>query len=324
VSSSFSTTPAREKSSTGRPPAASRREGGTRGSPGRGRTALTWFLLAVWAVLIAFGLVSMTDPQWLDKYAQAGKEGEASAYKHYGDAELKKGNYRVAIAQYKRSLEIRSDQADVLVNLGITYLKSGDLSRGEEALQKAKRMEVTPIVGRSLHYYLAELNEKHGRSDEAIRNLEDALAAGIRPDVAYRKLGTIYLARDDYLRAQEFFENALAGQQDLAEPYLGLLRRCEEGAAEDAETRAWLASEQSRTISESDLSRYDLESIRQMHARDPELAKTHNHLGLISYKLRDLDGAIEHFERSASIWPGNVDATRNLQTLKAIRLRGGS
>ena len=65
-----------------------------------------------------------------------------------------------------------------------------------------------------------------------------------------------------------------------------------------------------------DLARYDLEIVRRMQESDPEIAKTHNHLGLIHARLGNTGEAIKQFQRSLQIWPDNVDAKRNLQLLK--------
>jgi tetratricopeptide (TPR) repeat protein len=273
--------------------------------------------MSVWVVLIGFGVVSMTSPEWLERAARRGRAAEAQAYRHYGDNELKKGNLGLAIAQYLHSLKILPDQPEVCLNLGIAYLRSGDLSRAESSLQRASQVEITAGLESFVSLHLGEIGEQRGRDAEAIRYYHEALRQGARADLVYRKLGMLYLSREEYLSAREAFEATLREQTDLLLPYREMLRRAREDAEEDAEIRQWLEAEEAREPDEGDWTRYDLESIRGMQRSDPEIAKTHNHLALIAYRMGEREAAIRHFEESLAIWPNNADASRNLQILKA-------
>ena len=315
MSSLSSTTPARN------PGAGQARKSGP---PSRSRGFWTWVLLTIWIVLMAFGAVSMTNPEWLEGAKQGGKEAGARAYRHYGDAELEKSNYKLAIAQYLRALEIRSDQPEVLVNLSIAYLKLGDLSRGKNALLRAARMEATPGTRSFIALYLGDVSERENRADEAVGYYREALSLGARPKLVYRKLGALYLRNKDHASARDAFEKSLREQTDPLLPYREMLSRSRERAEKDPEIQRWPQTEGGPELSETDWARYDLQSIHQMHATDPEIAKTHNHLGLISYHMGDLETAIRHFEGSLAIWPGNADAVRNLQVLKSELARAGS
>ena len=307
MSSSFSTTPAKDGGAqTPRPPA-----------PERSRTVITWALLAIWAVLISFGLVSLTNPTWLDKLARTGQESESYAYKHYGDTEMKNGNFPFAVAQYQRALEIRPGQADVQVNLAIAYIRMGNLSQGRSALLEARQMGAAPGLERSISFYLGEISERENRPDEAVQHYLEALSQGARPAGVYQKLGAIRLAAQDYPGALEAFERVLAAQTDPGLPYRDMVRRIEETTEEELAAHRWLAKQPSAEISEEGWRHYDREAVNLMHASDPEIAKTHNHLGLIHYRMGNIDQAIAHFEQSLAIWPGNVDATRNLPILRA-------
>lgn len=73
------------------------------GSASRSRTVVTWALLAIWALLITFGIVAMGNPAWLERLAREGEQGEADAFRHLGDNELKRGKPALAAAQYLRA-----------------------------------------------------------------------------------------------------------------------------------------------------------------------------------------------------------------------------
>jgi len=283
----------------------------------RSRLVIAWILLVVWALLIGFGLVSLTNPTWLDKLAASGVAGEAYAYKHYGDVELKNGNFPKAIAQYQRSLEINPGQSEAQANMGIAFIRAGNLRQGQEALLKARTLGTTQGLERSICFYLGEVAEREKRFDDAIDHYLQALQNGARIDHVYLKVGAIHLARQEYPAALEAFTKVLAAQTDPALPFREMVRRIEETTDEDLEARRWLAAQPSVELRDADWRLYDRETIDRMHATNPEIAKTHNHLGLIYYRMGDAAKATEQFERSLAIWPGNTDAMRNLAILKS-------
>jgi tetratricopeptide (TPR) repeat protein len=253
-----------------------------------------------------------------------GAQAEASVYRHMGDNELKKGNYRLAISQYLYSLEIVSEQPDVNVNLGVAYLRLGDLDRARIALDRASRMETTTDLRSLIALHQGEVSERMDRKEEAIRFYDEALREGARPVPVYQKLGGLYVREQDFDRAREAFETILQEQTDPGFPYREMLRRSRGRAKDDPEIVGWLESEAAQGLTKEDWERYDAVSIERMHASDPEIAKTHNHLGLIFYRLGDIEASISHFEQSLAIWPGNQDATRNLRFLRSERVKTGS
>ena len=306
--SSSSTTPAEPPSDQTTSPT---------GSASRSRTVVTWVLLVTWAALLTFGVVALGDPQWLADLAEKGRKTEAVAYLHLGDNELRKGNLGLAIAQYVHALSIQPDHPAVLLNLGLAYLRQGDVVRAEAALQQAARLETTARMKPFISMHLAEAAEKRNRPDEAILYCEQALRDGGRHELIYRQLGAIYLAQKDLVRAEDAFMKVLAAQSEPSLPYASMLDRTQELALEDSAASRWLATAGGGILSDADWQRYDRTMIEVMLARDPEIAKTHNHLGLIAHLRGDPAAARLHFEKSLSIWPDNTDAVRNLRIVRA-------
>jgi tetratricopeptide (TPR) repeat protein len=281
-------------------------------------------LLSAWAVLMTFGVIVVINPVELQRLSQGGQEAEAQACRLYGDNELKKGNVRLAISQYLHSLEIHANQPDVCVNLALAYLKTGNVRLAENALHQAAGLNPTAGLQAMISVHLGEVSEADGHPDEAIRHYEEALSLGARPDLVHQRLGTLYLGMGDLGHALDAFQRVLAEQSDSLRPYQEMLRRTEELAQEDPEAGRWLETAGRSELSQADWNRFDLKSIRQMQAIDPEIAKTHNHLGLILYRLGDRTAAIRHFEQSLAIWPRNTDAVRNLQIIRSESTGSGS
>ncbi len=284
-----------------------------------GRTIITVGLLLLWLLLILFGLISVWNPTWLQNLSRSGIVVEARNLKNYGDNFLKNGDFPLALAQYTRALEIKPDYLAVTVNLGLTYLHMGETEKAIHILGKALKEEKT--AQGLIPYYLGEAFEQKGDMEKARRCYERALDSDFDQIALNRRLGTLYMESKDYEQARDAFEKALAGQTDPLSPY----RRVWEYSLNLYETDTVnfpIIQEQlalTKTLTEADLPQYDFEIIRQIQISDPEIAKTHNHLGAVYIKLNDLPTAISHFEQSLQIWPDNPDAQRILPQLYRLQ-----
>lgn len=283
----------------------------------RSRTVLTWALLSVWSVLISFGLIAMSNPRWLEDLARQGEQAESSAYRHLGINEMHKGNWSRAIAQFQYALKIRNDDPIVFLDLGIAHLRQGDVEKAKAAFREAQRLEPSSRIRSRLTLQLGEIARRENHPEEAERLWRQALAEGERRDLAEIALGDLYLEQKDYDRAYEAFSAVLAAQLDPIRLWNQLVDRVAEAAKEDPVAQRWFADFGNRPPTDDEWSRYDRASIEAMTQRDPEIAKTLNHLGLISYERGDRAAAIGHFQRSLAVWPGNQDATNNLRLLAA-------
>lgn len=289
--------------------------------PSLGQGLIAHGLAAVWCLLIAFAIISIRNPPWLQALSQPGIYSEARGFKDRGDDALQRGDYGTAIASYARSLQIRPEQTGVSVNLAVAYGRTGDAPRAIELLERT----LTSAGQRAgvVHYNLGELLEGQGRLTDALAQYEQAIGYDVPQELVYRKLGGLHLRLGHLEAAYGAFERSLACQLDVRLPVLYALSRASVDEQAAPADRAAAAELLARGVSEDDLGRYDLAIIRAAQARDPEIAKTHNHLGVICARLGDHAAAREHFERSLAVWPGNPDAERALRMLRDPTFAGG-
>lgn len=304
MSSSSSTTPARP-------------EGDASADPSRGRTVLTWLLLGTWGVLVAFGLVSLASPHWLESLSRRGRTTEAHMGRFYGDNAFQKGDFARAVAEYRRAADILPDDVDLQVYLGAAYVNIGDLAQGRDALARAVGLHPTPRLRQVIELYQGDIAAREKRHDEALAHYEQAVGSAIRADLALQRIATLHVENEDFARARDIFAQVLTIKTDLHRPYDDMIDRTRESAESDSAAAAWMRSAGARPLTQTDWARFDTTTIRRQLDHDREIAKTHNHLGFIEYRLGDLPAARRHFERSLQIWPGNQDAARNLRVLDA-------
>ncbi len=301
---SFFTIPAEGKEKRRRPVA----------QPNMMRTVITGFLMSVWVLLMALGGVSLMDPPWLQDLAKLGVENESLEYKGYGDAYLLRGEYRLAATQYRRSLEINPEQVAVTINYAVACLELGALDEAARALSAASKLE-TDRKG-LIWYNMAELLDRRGKADQALAYYERAVGTMVEQDLVHRKIAVNHTAAGRLEEAVSSFEQSLAAQTDISAPYRAMLRRTLDVYEGDTIHLPLIEDKLAEGMGAEERERYDLEIIRQTLQRNPEVAKTHNHLGHLLAQLNDRDEAKGHFRQSLAIWPGNQDATRYLAYLE--------
>ena len=306
---SFCTIPADNKSKA--------KKSGKVGMSSLFKRLITGTLVFVWIILIAFGVVASTDPGWLTKFAGYGRTSESRYLKDIGDSYLRQKNYYMAIPQYLQALKIKPDFVGARVNAAIAYNLAGNSAKGIELLEEAL-LHDTDQKG-TIYYNLADILAARGEDSIAIEYYLKAENTEIEPHMVLIKLGLLYMKNKEFEKACAAFENALEIQNNPATPYLSMLREAVvlfESSEKDLKViKQNLQSEHPL----DQLAAYDLEVITEESRTNPEIAKTHNHLAAIYAIQGDLDKAIEHFEKSLKIWPGNMDARRNLPLLRQAK-----
>lgn len=299
---SFCTIPAEAASSSNDP-----------SSRSLGRTAWTWLLISIWVVLMTFAGVSQLDPAWLQAWAESGVTAEASAYKQYGDSFLAQGELGKAIAQYQKAYEIDPSRVGVMTNLAVAYMQAGMPRKAAKVLSAAEKA-ATERKG-PIHFNCGELLRQQGKLEEALGYYQRTVGTTVDQSLVQRQLGQLYLDLDRLTEAGQAFEKTLEHQNDVRRSYHEMLRASIERYEQDTVHLPIIDELLTADPTTDELGQFDFVIVRERLKHDPEIAKTHNYLGLINIKTEDYTAAVSHFRQSASIWPNNVDAMRGLSML---------
>ncbi len=289
-----------------------------RGGPYRNHVLVTIGLLFTWVVLLFFGLLSATTPPWLVSLSDPGRRVESTDAKNLGDDALRQGNLGLAAAQYQHALKIRPDEGGAIVNLGIVLIKAGRVDEGERVLRDGLKITHSDVSRGLMLYTLGLLDEQRGNREAAMANYREAIACGTDLAKRYHRLGSLYLAAGQLDSAQVTFEKALAYQLDPASSYREMLVLGMDALEDDTVHVAVMRELLRQPVTENDLARYDLETIRQVQLQDTSVADTYNYLGWVAIQREDFAKATAYFEKSLEIWPGNRNAVENLRVLRQI------
>ena len=261
-------------------------------------------------MLIAFGVISATNPPWLAKISDPGRNVEARTHKNIGDLSLRKGDYNLAISNYLEAIKIKPDMVGATVNLAITFGKMGMIDKAIATLEDA--LAQNPERPSVIYYNLAEVCEKSGRMDEAIANYRKAAQTAPYAIYSYRKLGTIYLQRRDWDSAIYALQKALDNKLTMKVAYEGMLKREVNSYLDDPETREAIRSALNKGVSQEDLEPYDNKIFVDVLKSEKDLSRLHDYIGYAYAMKGDLLNAIPHFRIALGIWPENEQARNNL------------
>ncbi|MDP2999944.1 MAG: tetratricopeptide repeat protein [Bryobacterales bacterium] len=220
---------------------------------------------------------------------------DASAHMNLGVALAGSGKLDEAIAQYRKALDLSPGNPESHLNFGIALAGKGDLNQAIAHYQKA--LEINPEYP-EVHNNLGVALAAAGKLDDAIVHYQKAL--GVNPDYpeVHNNLG-VALARTGKLEeAISHFRRALAANPNSAEVHGNLGRAlAKAGQADVAITH-----------------------FEKALALNPGSAEIHNTLGVMLVGKRRLDEAIAHFERALEVNPRYVEARQNLgDTLYYLR-----
>jgi tetratricopeptide (TPR) repeat protein len=289
--------------------------------PSRTEVILTWCLLAVWLVLMSFGVLMYVNPAWLQELSQPGRKVEAAEARRLGDDALRQGNYALAIGHFRNSLDILADQPGVWLSMAVAYRDAGDVTSGARILASMLQREGSPRLKAAIHYNLGELYEKQGKRDEALTCYEQASRYEVGDERTHRKLASLYAEAGQYEQARAACGRALEVLLDPGLEYAAMLRRGLDMYKDYPDHLPVIEAQLANGIGADELARYDLEIIRQVQQNSPEVAAVYSDLGLLCVLVDDVEGAIEYLQKVLQIQPDDLTTKNRLQQLQQRRQR---
>ena len=111
-----------------------------------------------------------------------------------------------AIVELERVLEGEPENYDAYYDLGHVYFELGDYETAIDNFENVISYEQNQN-NELLYYALAQAYEANNQIDKAISNYLKAIAVNDKFTLAYKKVGILFLAREDFEDAMEYFEN---------------------------------------------------------------------------------------------------------------------
>jgi tetratricopeptide (TPR) repeat protein len=246
-----------------------------------------------------------------------------------GDFYVYIGQRDKAIVHYQKAFDLKPDFEVAQEKIITHYLDSGKLEKAEPLIQNILDADKKSLLGRVTK---ARVKVMKGEVDEAISDLQRVLKEEPRLAIAHHYLGIAFAANNDGAQAvRELTEavklapnmiparNALAGIR-LAEGSYDL-------AIEEAQAAFRLNPRNLpsvRVLAEAFFRKGEVAKAKRVYQaivdNIPQDASSHYRLGLIAGRDKDLDGAVEHFEKAVE---GNPNFVQAVSQIVAVYLTQG-
>lgn len=224
-----------------------------------------------------------------------------------------------AVKCWEECLELNPNRADAYDGMGWVALQKEEHEKAVALLRKA--LEINPAmpgVRNNLACALVNLD----KPEEAVEVLEEAIRISPRASQSHFMLGQVCLQLRQYEEAKQSFEAALEIEPHHRNACYGLATACARLGQRDEfrecmEKFKKLDARQLKSRMEGARAFEDLAAMRQ------GAAQTHTNAGRVYFAHGDLGKAIEHWQRAATLDPGNTACRRELARIEQMIGRAG-
>jgi tetratricopeptide (TPR) repeat protein len=274
-------------------------------------TAITYFIVSVWAGILIFGALTLIGPDWLEDISDPGKDTEAQSIKNAGDLFLKSNRFNEAIQQYTKALKIVPDFEGAIANLAIAYQKMGSYDKAILTFNHLLTLDIKhPNI---IYYNLGDIYEKTGQPNKARESYLSAANSSGFPEKSFAKAGQIYMEQKDWEKAITYFSLAIDNRKTLENVYKGTLITYRKDYADTSFTFKELDKKIKTNSYISDLSLYDETIFNEQLSHEVELAKAYNNIGYCMTMLEKYKEARKYLEIAINIYPSYIVAKNNLK-----------
>ena len=256
---------------------------------------------------------------------------EAQGFLLLGHLHLDQQDNAAAKNAYKQSLEINSNQLDVWHQLFVMESIAGNFDQ----LAKDSKEAIDYFPNQSLVYYFNGMaNNNLGNYDQAAKSLKRAANIGsAEPETLsdiYSQLGGIYNSKKEYDRSDEYFEKALEAyprntlvlnnysyflalrdeKLDKAKEMAKLANEIEPGVSSFEDTYAWLLYQT------GDFKNAKTWIEKALASGGNTSGVVVDHYGDILYRLKDIDGAVNQWQKAKALGLESDVIDRKIQDRK--------
>ena len=266
-------------------------------------------LILIYLFIITGTIITTIPPQWLVNISSEGKYSEALQYANYGDIYLSKGEFDMAISQYKKSIEIDPNIQEVYINISIAYSNINNLKLALTYLEKAITFKDKSMS--STYFNIAKVYKKNNQFKKAIKYYQKSTETSGFPIYAYQNMGELENNLKDWDQAIESFQKAIILKFSMKNCYKGMLIYDQELMYEES-AKAELRLQYEIGIENIDLSSYDETAFADALAHNGVMASILNQYGYALAMQGNMKEAIEKFQEALQLKPKFKEAKDNL------------
>lgn len=288
----------------------------------------SYSILGLYFVLILFGLISLTNPSWLQTIAEPGRETEARTLSDEANKEMYGGNFKNAVSLYEQALKIDSANRNIHGNLGIAFMKLGAFDEADKCFQQVKRLSKGLDSMAYFNYYesVGNLEKQIGLQkqqiggsglphlNKALQHYRKAIQImPYEPKLIFKYAHLLMLMGKDSLSIINFNEG-IAKNQNLDTYYYGaLLTEYLPAIANKQEDMIAGIEELLNSKEPVNWGKYDIQSINKYQMKNDLLVLVYINLGELYYRNGDKELAESAFLKCLNINRGMLKKVEEIK-----------
>tara|TARA_R110002096_G_scaffold376724_9_gene570516 strand:- start:13815 stop:16547 length:2733 start_codon:yes stop_codon:yes gene_type:complete len=154
-----------------------------------------------------------------DMVIAANRENQITQLAKAANYDFSQGNFDAASRGYAKVLHFDRNNLYALCNMGVIYLRQGDLKAAESHLERALSVDESCA---NAHYYLGVLNYRNRKLDESLESFYECLRHGGDNADAHNYVGLVASLKGWGTRAETEFKKAVALNPAHSEAYFNL------------------------------------------------------------------------------------------------------
>lgn len=286
------------------------------------RTIITLVLVFTWVILISVGVLSLVNPDWADKYSTRGHSYEALMAKHYGDNYFKEGQMRLAIANYRKAVNIKPDYGDAYYGLGKSYYRTDRPQKALKHFREAIRYQTKKIS--QAYGKIASIFDRRGMYKETLKNLHKSAETAADPTRARYEIAEFYFNKKMLDSAIVYFRSSLKSLKDFKVAYKAAIIKSKRFHTKLHKGKDYIETIEKalqREVTDSMLEIYDEKMLKDERLEGPEAFEIYYSLGTVYATKGDYNKGLHFFTKAHNINPRNEKVKQAIRDLRKRKNR---
>ncbi|MFC2131626.1 tetratricopeptide repeat protein [Bacteroidota bacterium] len=268
-------------------------------------------LIIICVSLAIFGLISLTDPNWLAETSYENKKVEVSELVREGIWLSRNNNDRDAIAKFDEALTNIPDFVEAVINKGVSYKR---LKMYDAALSEFnKALKMSPPDSSNIYSNIKDIFLELGDTLKATEFFRKSIESNRLTIDKYMKKGNYYLSLRNLDSALTSYNTALEKRLSMDSYFIDELykgMRDQSDSSEINSTFTYYNPEKVKIVIEQC---YDKKCFELNLFSDKGLAKNYNKIGFVIGLMGDYEQALNYFQLSVRVWRDYRDANENIR-----------
>ncbi len=234
-----------------------------------------------------------------------------------GENGRKLGNLEFSIANYKKALEIDPENGDALTGLGRTYMEMQKYDTALKYLYRAASKS-DMLFPDYAYGFAGTIYEKQERYNRALKAYRKAAKFAYQPVDAYVNMAGVFNKIGMPDSTIYYADQAMVAQLNIENYYKSKLKTAFQFYQDQPDIRQKIKEKLDDDFDESDLERYDIESLEESLRFSMNSAAANHFMGKAFARKGDIQKAVEHLRIANLIAPKNEMIQKDLQNIMSL------